>query len=362
MKAMTSDKKTSSSLELLNPQMLTLAREYAGFTQTELAKELSVSQGTVSKLEEGLYTGDQDLIEKLSAIFDRPVDFFTQRPSVSMTLEGHFRKKSSLTKKLLRATDARMNIERFQINKLLDSCDLELPGPPSCNPDEYPHGAKEIARLIRQYLNLPAGPVENVVEAVEKAGCFVRFIDFGTLLVDGFAVLSEANVPIIFVNKAFPADRRRLTLAHEFGHVIMHRGQVRSNIEDEAFEFAGEFLMPEREIKPSLYPLNLQKLARQKLKWKVSMAAILQHAKKMGAVNDRYYRYMRSELAKNGYTKQEPHEAAVAFERPKALTQVFRHFKSDLEYDIDDMCRLLSATEKEVKSLNQPNHERFHVV
>lgn len=108
MNAMTISKETSSSHELLNPQMLTLAREYAGFTQTELAEELSVSQGIVSKLEEGMNTGDQALIDKLSSIFNRPEAFFTQRPSVSMTLEGHFRKKSSLTKKLLRATDARM--------------------------------------------------------------------------------------------------------------------------------------------------------------------------------------------------------------------------------------------------------------
>ena len=345
---------------MLNPQMMTLAREFEGLTQSALAKELGVSQGTISKLEEGIKEGNTELLDKLCTIFRRPVGFFTQTPQIPLSLEGHYRKKSSLPKKLLRSIDARMNIERLQINKLIDACDLDLASPPDCDPDEYAKGPKEIAQLLRRHLNLPPGPVANVAEAVEKAGCIVRLLDFGTLKVDGYSVLT--NAPIIFINKAYPVDRRRLTLAHEFGHVIMHRGRIRPDAEDEAFEFAGEFLMPEREIKSSLYPLNLQKLARLKLKWKVSMAAILQHAKRMGAVNERYYRYMRSQISKHGYRKEEPHEQQIPVEKPQLLTQVFRHFKNDLEYDIDSISLLLNASTSEIKNLNRPNHERFTVV
>lgn len=352
--------KTLNFQEMLNPQMITLAREFAGMTQSALAEELVMTQGTISKLEEGLNQGDPELLEKLSNIFQRPISFFTQKPQIPLSLEGHYRKKSSLPKKLIRSIDARMNIERIQINKLIDSCDLDLASPPDCDPDEYQKGPKEIAQLLRRHLHLPPGPVTNVTAAIEKAGCIVRFLDFGTLKIDGYSVLT--NAPIIFINKAYPIDRRRLTLAHEFGHVIMHRGRLRPNAEDEAFEFAGEFLMPEREIKSSLYPLNLQKLARLKLKWRVSMAAILQHAKRIGAVNDRYYCYMRSQISKHGYTKEEPYEDQIPVEKPQLLTQVFKHFKNDLEYNIDSMSQLLNASHAEIKSLNQPNHERFTVV
>lgn len=358
---MTPAKETSSSLNRFNPQMLGLAREFEGWTQTELADRLRVSQGTVSKIEEGIMQADPRLISEISKVFGRPEVFFTQVPGHSLTLEGSFRKKSALTKKLLKSTDARMNIERLQLNRLVDASSLELKDPPYCDPDAYPGGPVEIARLVRSHYGVGNGPIENLVELVEKAGCFVRYIDYGTLLVDGFAVLSGANVPIIFINRAFPSDRRRLTLAHEFGHVIMHR-MIRPNIEDEAFAFAGELLMPQSEIKSSLYPLNLEKLARLKLKWKVSMAAILQHAKRIGAVNERYYRYMRSELSKHGFTKEEPYELAIELEKPRLLTSVFRHFKDDLGYSLEDMCQLLFATPDEVKSLNSPNHERFMIL
>ena len=52
-------------------------------------------------------------------------------------------------------------------------------------------------------------------------------------------------------------DRKRLDIAHELGHILMH---LFPNIaipsyrdkEKEAFRFAAEFLMPEKEIKNSL--------------------------------------------------------------------------------------------------------------
>lgn len=346
--------------EVFNPQMLVLAREFGEMTQTQLAKLLGVSQGTISKIEEGIKECDEEFLKSISDVLDRPKNFFTQYHQFNLTLEGSFRRKSSLSKKLLRTTDARMNIERLQINQLVNSCSLELEDPPACNPDEYSKGASEIAKLMRQHLGIPRGPVENLVEKIERTGCIVRFIDFGTLLVDGFAVLT--NTPIIFVNKTMPADRRRLTLAHEFGHVIMHRGVVRPNMEDEAFEFAGEFLMPAQEIKSSLYPLNIEKLARLKLKWKVSMAAILQHSLRIGAIKERYFRYLRTQLSKHGYNKNEPYEDSIDLERPELLTKIFRHYKNDLEYSIEDMESLLSASQAEIKSLNRPNHERFSVV
>ncbi|NJM37904.1 MAG: ImmA/IrrE family metallo-endopeptidase [Akkermansiaceae bacterium] len=360
---MNQDNVTSSSLKrCFNPQMLVIAREFAERTQAELAQFLGVSQGTVSKIEENLIVVTDEMLKKFSTFFNRPASFFCQFPDYSLSLEGHFRKKASLTKQILKRANSRMNIERLQINHLVKNCSLNFADPPFCDPDEFVGGPKEIAQAIRKHLQIPNGPVLNLVEVVEKCGCIVRFIDFGTLKIDGFAVLSGANVPIIFINKAFPADRRRLTLAHEFGHVIMHRGLVRPNMDEEAFTFAGEFLMPEKEIKSSLYPLNLEKLARLKLKWKVSMAAILQHAKRMGAVNDRYYRYMCSLLSKNGYSKQEPYESNIETEKPKLLTSIFRHFKETLDYSIEDMSELIFASEEEVKSLARPNHDRFIIV
>jgi|tagenome__1003787_1003787.scaffolds.fasta_scaffold19772649_1 Zn-dependent peptidase ImmA (M78 family) len=68
------------------------------------------------------------------------------------------------------------------------------------------------------------------------------------------------------------SNRLRLTLAHEIAHIIMHNGPS-LEMEDEANGFAAEFLMPRREIKGSLFGLNMAKLAELKRHWCVSMAA-----------------------------------------------------------------------------------------
>jgi len=342
--------------------MLSLARDFEGLTQTALSRALGVTQGTISKYEEGILEPDKDFIDKISNLFGRPVTFFEQEFDYSISLEGHYRKKSSLPKKILRVADARMNIERIQIDRLTRGSAIDLPDTPDCDPDEYSNGPREIARAMREYLKVPTGPIQNLVEVVERSGCIVRFLDFNTLKLDGFAIRSGQNVPLIFVNKAFPIDRKRLTLAHEFGHIIMHSNRVRPNSEDEAFEFGGEFLMPEREIKPTLYPLKLEKLARLKLKWRVSMGAILQHARKIGAVNERYYRYLRTEMSKYGYNKEEPHTDCIPDEKPNLLRSVLWHYRNEFDYDIDDVAALICGTRSDVKGLQATNHEQFTVV
>ncbi len=62
----------------------------------------------------------------------------------------------------------------------------------------------------------------------------------------------------------------RFSLAHELGHLVMHYYFIPSeatSVEDEANEFASEFLMHEREIRPQLKRLTLPILATLKQQW-----------------------------------------------------------------------------------------------
>ena len=129
---------------------------------------ITVQPVSINSVKEGIKECDEEFLKSISDVLDRPKKFFTQYHQFNLTLEGSFRRKSSLSKKLLRTTDARMNIERLQINQLVNSCSLELEDPPACNPDEYSKGASEIAKLMRQHLGIPRGPVENLVEKIER--------------------------------------------------------------------------------------------------------------------------------------------------------------------------------------------------
>jgi Zn-dependent peptidase ImmA (M78 family) len=52
----------------------------------------------------------------------------------------------------------------------------------------------------------------------------------------------------------------RWTLVHEIGHILMHRFPT-DNMEREADEFAAEFLLPAKDVKPQLYDLTLPMLS-----------------------------------------------------------------------------------------------------
>ena len=59
--------------------------------------------------------------------------------------------------------------------------------------------------------------------------------------------------PLIIVNKTFPGDRQRLSLAHELGHLVL---KLDEGIDEEAaaFRFAGAFLIPKQTAIQELGP------------------------------------------------------------------------------------------------------------
>ncbi|MHC5879723.1 ImmA/IrrE family metallo-endopeptidase, partial [Streptococcus pyogenes] len=68
------------------------------------------------------------------------------------------------------------------------------------------------------------------------------------------------DYPVMLINANAAPDRKRLTLAHELGHLVLHSTNPTENMETEATAFAAEFLMPESEIRPELRRLDLGKL------------------------------------------------------------------------------------------------------
>ena len=83
-------------------------------------------------------------------------------------------------------------------------------------------------------------------------------------------------LPMIVLNSEQPSDRLRFTLAHELGHLVMHRFPG-PEMETEANDFASALLMPKNEITIALRGrrIDMATLAAFKPEWRVSMQAIL---------------------------------------------------------------------------------------
>jgi len=120
------------------------------------------------------------------------------------------------------------------------------------------------AAVVRAHWLIPNGPLPNLTAAVERAGAVVVHSPLNGSAVSGITISVPGLLPIVLLNSEQPADRMRFTLAHEIGHLVMHRFP-NPDMERQASDFASALLMPATEIKHALSArLDLRRLAALK--------------------------------------------------------------------------------------------------
>ena len=348
----------SNQQKSVNPNMVILGRESRGLSQKQLADQLSVTQGRISKIEMGLLAVQDKLLEELSRVLNYPKQFFLQEGSLMGVgiAEIFHRKRQDVPKGVLTKIYAQMEIRLRHIAILLRA--TEIPdNVHRFDIDEYNGDVAEIARLVRATWEVKRGPIENLTKIVENAGVLVISMDFGTSRVDAISRWVPGYPPLLFVNTYSPKDRYRYSLAHELGHIVMHT-IPNPNIEEQANQFAAEFLLPEREIKASLRNLNIAQLAKLKRYWKVSMAAILVRAQTLDMITANHARYLWMQMAKAGYKTREPIELDIEGEQPSLLEEIIETHRKDLGYSIADLSESLLLSEDEVWTLYLRGHDQ----
>jgi Zn-dependent peptidase ImmA (M78 family) len=211
--------------------------------------------------------------------------------------------------------------------------------------DDY-ESPEKIAEFVRAAWQMPRGPIGNLISLVESMGAIVIPFDFGTDDVDAVGQWTWGLPPLFFLNSAAPTDRMRFSLAHEIGHIVMHRVPT-PDLEKEADRFAAELLLPAADITDELRALTLQKAMRLKLRWRVSAQALITKAKTTKAVSDRKYASLYSYLSKLGYRKKEPF--TLAPEVPTTLSRLVGLHISHLGYSLDDLCQIAFVSDEEFR-------------
>jgi Zn-dependent peptidase ImmA (M78 family)/transcriptional regulator with XRE-family HTH domain len=331
--------------QLFNPEMLILARESRELSQSELSRLISVNQATISRVEGGVLQPSEDLVSILAKKLRYHESFFCQADKVygfNSTVFFH-RKRQSLADRVLRKLHAQMNIARMRVARLVRSGTLETPFRfQHIESNEY-GGTTEAARIVRSTWMLPPGPVRNVTQAIEDAGGIVIGMDFGTRQADAVSEWVPPHPPIFLLNcnSDIPGDRLRLTLAHELAHVVLHNFP-KPDMEKEANEFAAEFLMPRKEIKPSLYGLTMAKIADLKRYWKVSMAALIMRAYELKTITESQRKYLFINVAKrSGGRIHEPLESEMPLEEPQVFDRLIKTHVHDLAYTPGQLSNIL---------------------
>lgn len=336
--------------KVANAEMLVLGRESRGMSQARLADAAGVSQGVVSKAENGLLTVSGDRLAALAKAMSYPVDFFDQDERLVGVEALFHRRLRSVKSSELRQIQAQINVRRVQVKRLMHGIAVETPYTfPRLDVDEV-GGPERVAQLVRRSWRLPFGPVANVVESIEAAGGVVTPITLSTEKVSAAAQWPPGDErPYFFVNDQHSGDRQRFSLAHEIGHIVMH-GYPEEEQEDQADRFASEFLMPEPEIRPQLKGrLTMPRLIELKRYWKVSIAALIRRAGQLGVLTKERVTSLYKMLSARGWRKVEP--APIAQEQPQLLRIVFLTHARDHGYTPSDLSKVAMVSRSEFDRL-----------
>jgi Zn-dependent peptidase ImmA (M78 family) len=325
--------------ETFNPDMLALARKIKGVTQKELHIVTQISQAQLSKFEQGLQIPTASNIEKLSVATGFPQKTFYIDSQFTPAIIPIHRKQASLGKKILERADSIGNLKVIHLDMLLEwhpiSYELEI------LPESIASEPEKAAAYVREALEIPLGPIENLISLLEKVGIFVFLENFPSRTLDGFTLIGGRGTrPVLFINKEVTGDRERLNIAHELGHALMHT-VVSKEAEDEAWAFAAELLMPKAEITFDLRDAkSLPHFARLKQKWKVSMAALMLRSYRLGIITEPQYRYLMMQMAP--YRRQEP--VSIPQEMPVLFDKLLNGYKEKNQLSMVELAEKLGLT------------------
>lgn len=347
-----------------NGELLRLARQYRGFNQRELARDLFVEASTVSRVENGIIEPSPDFKQRAAVYLKFLPEFFEQTDNVyGLPLSVHpsmWRKKAAAVQHDIDRALAELNLRLMHLRRLIRAVDYEPSFPiPQLDVETYKGDIEAIAADVRRTWLMPAGPVPNLTTHIEAAGCFVIHAKLGDAAIDGVTLRAPGTPPCIFLNRDQPSDRMRFSLAHELGHVVMHRVPT-PHMEEEANTFAAAFLAPAKDIRPyfARRRIDLPFLANLKPEWRMAMAALLYRAKQLHFVNNNQARYLWQQFNIHKIRLREPPELDFPVEKLHLMPRLFSIHLEQLGYSMADLQTLLGMYEDEIAEfhdLQQPS-------
>ena len=271
----------------VNLEILVSARESRGLTQSDVAAAIGVSQGLISKFEDGLTALTRERLVLIAEFLGFPLSLFLEpdriRSGASACL--YHRKRKTLPAKILNRLQSSMYLTTVHTDRLLREVIIESDRTfHTMDLDEYNGSPVRVAQALRAAWRVGPGPIKNLTRLIEHAGGVIVMAPFGTHKLFGMSCWGKVGRPLFYLNSEMPTADLRWTLAHELGHLTMHASAPLGDAELEADEFAREFLCPVSEFRPQVKDLTFKDLPSLKAYWKISMKAIIKSANAIDAI------------------------------------------------------------------------------
>ncbi|MBC7407358.1 MAG: helix-turn-helix domain-containing protein [Arcicella sp.] len=231
-------------------QRIKNARDLRGVSQQEIADFIGVSKQMISKYEKGDSIPNSTNLLKLSKYLNVKIDYFF-KPSKIELGTINFRKTSSFSIKKIESLkqQTKLNLENYlEIENLLQiNSDFQ-----NSIKNETIKSLDDVERIVlklRSDWEIGLDPVHNIIQLLEDFEIkVIELLDVDETF-DGLATFVDKKFPVIVINGKFSVERKRFTLLHELGHLLLNLPEC-SLKEEEKFcnKFASEFLFPKKMV------------------------------------------------------------------------------------------------------------------
>lgn len=320
-------------------EKLVEARQARGLRQTQLADKIDVSRQQVSKYEKGLQSPGKDTFDLICKSLSVPPSYLVHQRKRAVDTESaiYCRDISSKTKiqqlsaeaKFIWYQDIQAYVWRFIDLPENNLPDFNPPADPIRLDDYY---IEEAADELRKHWHLGTGPINHLVKLVENNGIAIASFPLNGDKLDAFSQFSFDKPHIVFDSEKTATVRRRASIAHELGHLILHRNVPASCLDSktthnlmelQAHRFASAFLFPRNSFCEEVLTPNMNTFYALKSRWKVSIQVMIKRSYQLGFIDKNEEKSLNISIARRRWRKLEPLDDVLELEYPSLLKRAF---------------------------------------
>ena len=325
----------------LLPSRLREARLAQRLNQAELARRVGVTRQSISAYELGTKTPEPSIMRTLSTSLEQPIGFFTRGdlPTFGPPSANFYRKVGPDTKRrnVACATYADWLAQiAYAFDSWVNYPEANIPTFAPESAAEHTYSEDEIERAaeeVRKCFGLGLGPISNVLRLLESKGVIACRLKIPGERIEAFSFWRGERPFVFLASEKESAARSRFDVAHELGHLCLHRWVSAEDIEDtkllkiverEADRFAGAFLLPRKSFSNEIYSPRLIAFVDLKRRWKVSIQAMVYRCKDLGVFDEQQVVNLYKQISRKNWRTREPldGENGLPFEDPLLLSKV----------------------------------------
>lgn len=324
-----------SNLRKIVPQRLREARLARGLTIKAVAEFAGVKPQAVSRYELGELIPGAETFMKIQRILQMPMKFY-EKPCANDIIRSleFFRSYQAATKAIRDSATIKSQWISREIFPYLDQYISFPPVDPlfvkvneMFQAEEVTdRGIEALSKYVRKEWGLGVAPIPNLIRLLEQKGVIICSLSIDEKL-DGFSFWENAR-PFVMVSNKNNAVRLRTSVAHEFGHLLMHSSiDVVENLkkwEQQSKLFASTFLLPSGGFDKDVLSTALNQLLFLKQRWGVSVQAMIMRCEALGIISEEKATYLWKEISRRRWRKSEPLDDEIEPEKPVMLQQALQ--------------------------------------